>query len=166
MANQALVFDEINITPLTDIFLVLLIIMMVVAPMVSPQRPDVVLPQLQAGQTVDPGKTSLEITPTGEFYLEGEPVAEAQLVSALSADLAKRKQAMAEAAAQSPVAPSPSTNEAATTEAPMATLILRADGTVKSGTIINVMQLAKEAGFDKLVVAGKPQAKPTQPAAS
>lgn len=164
MANQALVFDEINITPLTDIFLVLLIIMMVVAPMVSPQRPDVVLPQLQAGQTVDPGKTSLEITPAGEFYLEGELVAKTQLVSALSADLAKRKQAMADAAAQSPLATAPTNEAAPTAEAPMATLILRADGTVKSATIIDVMQLAKEAGFDKLVVAGKPQTKPVQPA--
>ena len=39
-------FDEINITPLTDIFLVLLIIMMVVAPMLNSQGLNISLPSL------------------------------------------------------------------------------------------------------------------------
>ena len=44
-------FNEINITPLTDIFLVLLIIMMVIAPMMDQQGLKLVVPQAVKEQT-------------------------------------------------------------------------------------------------------------------
>ena len=39
-------FNEINITPLTDIFLVLLIIMMVIAPMLDQQGLNLAVPEV------------------------------------------------------------------------------------------------------------------------
>ena len=39
-------FNEINITPLTDIFLVLLIIMMVIAPMLDQQGLNLTVPEM------------------------------------------------------------------------------------------------------------------------
>jgi biopolymer transport protein ExbD len=48
MARLVKRFDEINITPLTDIFLVLLIIMMVVAPMLEQQGLNLSLPSISA----------------------------------------------------------------------------------------------------------------------
>lgn len=46
MASQRKTFNEINITPLTDIFLVLLIIMMVIAPLLDQQGLNLAVPNL------------------------------------------------------------------------------------------------------------------------
>ena len=43
-------FNEINITPLTDIFLVLLIIMMVIAPMLDQQGLNLTVPENVAAE--------------------------------------------------------------------------------------------------------------------
>ena len=55
-------FDEINITPLTDIFLVLLIIMMVVAPMLNSQGLNISLPSLSDSfQTPDKDQKVMDV---------------------------------------------------------------------------------------------------------
>lgn len=46
MAGQRKTFNEINITPLTDIFLVLLIIMMVIAPLLDQQGLNLAVPNM------------------------------------------------------------------------------------------------------------------------
>ena len=50
MAENRGEFNEINITPLTDIFLVLLIIMMVIAPMLDQQGLNLTVPENVAEQ--------------------------------------------------------------------------------------------------------------------
>ena len=52
-------FTEINITPLTDIFLVLLIIMMVVAPSFKTMDNTVEVPEVKNGLSVDVEKTTI-----------------------------------------------------------------------------------------------------------
>lgn len=47
------VFGEINITPLTDIFLVLLIIVIVVAPYMTNARRDIKMPRITTGDSVE-----------------------------------------------------------------------------------------------------------------
>lgn len=65
-------FSEINITPLTDIFLVLLIIMMVVAPMLDQQGLNLVVPS-NVEQTDQKDPKILKITVTDEnTYTIGE----------------------------------------------------------------------------------------------
>src|SRR6478736_587002 len=81
--NQKQVFNDINITPLTDIFLVLLIIMMVVAPMMQQQRQDIKPPSINAGTQVEQGKLTLEVTQDGHMYLQGKETPVEQLTSAL-----------------------------------------------------------------------------------
>jgi len=46
-------FTEINITPLTDIFLVLLIIMMVIAPTFQSHDSNIKMPEINSGLTVE-----------------------------------------------------------------------------------------------------------------
>lgn len=75
--------DEINITPLTDVFLVLLIIMMVVAPMMKATRMDIHPPVVDGGGPIDKIKLVLEITKEGQYFLDGDPVAEPELANAL-----------------------------------------------------------------------------------
>ena len=49
-------FNEINITPLTDIFLVLLIIMMVIAPSFQSMDNNIKMPEVNSGVAVEEKK--------------------------------------------------------------------------------------------------------------
>ena len=56
-------FTEINITPLTDIFLVLLIIMMVIAPTFQSNDSSIKMPEINSGLTVEQkNATSIDLT--------------------------------------------------------------------------------------------------------
>jgi biopolymer transport protein ExbD len=70
-------FNEINITPLTDIFLVLLIIMMVVAPMLDTQGLKVSVPSVGPSSEVkeEPKTITLHIDASGEYTIDGKAVA-------------------------------------------------------------------------------------------
>ena len=57
-------FNEINITPLTDIFLVLLIIMMVIAPMLDKQGISLSVPENVEQSQVDKDPQILTVTVT------------------------------------------------------------------------------------------------------
>ena len=68
-------FDEINITPLTDIFLVLLIIMMVVAPMLNSQGLSINLPSVSdASPTLQKEQKviKIDILPTNEIKVNDQ----------------------------------------------------------------------------------------------
>ncbi len=65
-------FNEINITPLTDIFLVLLIIMMVIAPMMDQQGLKLIVPQAVKEQSINKEfKTiNFQVTTDGKYIIE------------------------------------------------------------------------------------------------
>ena len=67
-------FNEINITPLTDIFLVLLIIMMVIAPMLDQQGLNLAVPEVVKSEQIktDLKIMNINITSDNKFYAEGE----------------------------------------------------------------------------------------------
>lgn len=69
-------FNEINITPLTDIFLVLLIIMMVIAPMLDQQGLNLVVPDNIEMKEIKQEKKFLNIVVTddGKFVLDSEEI--------------------------------------------------------------------------------------------
>lgn len=123
------VFGEINITPLTDIFLVLLIIMMVVAPMMDQSRADIKPPQLSSGGDIDPGKLTVEVTRDGTFYVSGEETPEASLVEVFR----QRKGDLEEA-----------------------NVVIRADKATKSRAVMAVFAAARDAEYEKVTVAGQP----------
>jgi biopolymer transport protein ExbD len=62
--------DEINITPLTDVFLVLLIIMIVVTPMMKLTQ-KLQLPEIEGGDKVEQAKLIVEVTQDGKFFVDG-----------------------------------------------------------------------------------------------
>jgi biopolymer transport protein ExbD len=70
------VFNDINITPLTDIFLVLLIIMMVVAPMLDTKGLKVSVPSIGPAPDVkeEPKTIQLSISAGGEYSIDGKEV--------------------------------------------------------------------------------------------
>ena len=69
-------FNEINITPLTDIFLVLLIIMMVVAPLLDQQGLNLVVPDNVEAEQINKDTKIMNVVVTSdeEVYIEDEMV--------------------------------------------------------------------------------------------
>ncbi len=85
-------FNEINITPLTDIFLVLLILMMVIAPILDQQGLSLAVPEYVEENQVQKDNKILEITvtPDNKYLLNGSEIQESNLLSAIKEE-AKNK---------------------------------------------------------------------------
>jgi len=82
-------FCEINITPLTDIFLVLLIIMMVIAPMLDQQGLNLTVPDNVEQKQVKENKTmTISVTNDDKYMFDGQEIVQADL-AALIKDKAK-----------------------------------------------------------------------------
>ena len=128
-------FTEINITPLTDIFLVLLIIMMVVAPTFQSNDTSITVPEINSGVTIEQRNATVSVTKEGDMYLNGTPVSEDTLANEL---IALKD----------------------TLEVPE--LVVKADEKVKSAKIMDIMNAAQDAEYKKLIVAGEPLSKKEQ----
>ena len=122
---------EINVTPLTDIFLVLLIIFMVTSTAMMQQGSKVSLPSSEKGNAETAGIT---ITATANHTLElnGVTVDRAGLPAALSKALEGREDKA---------------------------VILRGDRTIILEDAVQLMTIAREAGADKLAIATTPAGK-------
>lgn len=125
-------FNEINITPLTDIFLVLLIIMMVVAPMFQNVDQNIEVPEINSGLSVEEKELIVSITKNGEFYVNKVPTTKENLVQELTTIKDKSGEK---------------------------SLILRADKLTKNKDVLTVIQAAQSAGLEKLTIAGEPLTK-------
>ncbi len=84
-ANRKQIFNEINITPLTDIFLVLLIIMMVVAPMLDTKGLKLPVPTVGPSAEVKetPKTIELLIDASGAYSIDGKNISPNWLVNEL-----------------------------------------------------------------------------------
>ncbi|MBM3288713.1 MAG: biopolymer transporter ExbD [Candidatus Hydrogenedentes bacterium] len=122
------VFGEINITPLTDIFLVLLIIIIVVAPYMANARRDIKMPHITTGDGVEQKWLTVEITTDGSFYIDSNFVKPDTLADTLKARLASL---------------------------PEKFLVVRGDRAAKSKAVMDVFQAAKDAGFERVMLAGE-----------
>ena len=82
-------FNEINITPLTDIFLVLLIIMMVVAPMLDQQGIGLTVPENVEQSKIDKESKILTVTVTSnnKYYIHNVEVSLVKLGTVLSQEM-------------------------------------------------------------------------------
>ena len=76
-------FTEINITPLTDIFLVLLIIMMVVAPTFQDADSSITMPEINSGISIEQKNATISVSKAGNLYLNGTAIKKENLVQAL-----------------------------------------------------------------------------------
>jgi biopolymer transport protein ExbD len=82
---------EINVTPMADIMLVLLIIIMIIAPLLQ-KGVDVTLPE--AGNTADKpendSQTVLAVTADGRFFVDSQPVRETELLTRIQSTLDRK----------------------------------------------------------------------------
>jgi biopolymer transport protein TolR len=114
---------EINVTPLVDVMLVLLVIFIITAPlMASSIKLD--LPRSAAAQPGTPPQSiSVVVTPDGQIHLDERTVTPAQLSDALARRAA---------------------------QAPDTEVQLRADAAVPYGRVVEVMGLAQQAGLNRI----------------
>jgi len=133
--KKAKIFTEINITPLTDIFLVLLIIMMVIAPSFQSMDNAISIPEINSGIAIEQKNATVSISKEGWMYINGRQIDP----DTLTAELVELK----------PTLESPE-------------LVVKADEAVKSSEIMKVMNAAQDAEYKKLVVAGEPLSKKEQ----
>ncbi|MBI2425342.1 MAG: biopolymer transporter ExbD [Candidatus Hydrogenedentes bacterium] len=140
MHRQGGILDEINITPLTDIFLVLLIIMMVVAPLSHQVKGDIRPPEIMTGEPGLKGDFIIEVSKEGAYLVNGKAVTKEELGPLLRDAVV-------------------STN--------LKELAIRADRSARSRAVIDVIQAAEVAGVEKLTMIGQgasaPVASPVAP---
>jgi len=141
--EQGGIFASINITPLTDIFLVLLIIFMVATAVTIESAAHVDLPQLETpSQAQQPRGVTVTYTADHQIFVNQQAVKEAELGAAVSAALAKT---------------------------PLKTVIFDGDPRVILGDAVRIVDIAKTAGADSIALAvaaasGPPPAAETAPA--
>lgn len=82
-------FNEINITPLTDIFLVLLIIMMVIAPLLDQQGISLSVPENVEQTKMDKESKilSVMVTKNNKYYINNEEVSVDRLGTVLCQEM-------------------------------------------------------------------------------
>jgi len=116
---------EINVTPLVDVMLVLLIIFMVTAPLLTAGVP-VELPDSRANALPqEPKQVTISMTPDGKTYLDDAEVAPGELAQRLAG-----------------IAPGPDGKP------PLVTL--RADRALAYGEVMTVMGELNHAGFNSI----------------
>jgi biopolymer transport protein ExbD len=125
------IFADINITPLTDIFLVLLIIFMVTTTAITEAGADkggfkVTLPKGGKGDAVAAQDLSIAILSDGRVVIGGKVVDEQELRSMLTASAEKN---------------------------PNTLVLVQADEGVIHGRVVAVMDLARRLGLQRLAIA-------------
>ena len=124
---------QINVTPLVDVMLVLLVIFMVTAPIIQ-QGVTVDLPKTRAaGLNSQEDPLVVGLTKEGVVYLNDNPIALAELRAKLTA--------IGQAT-------------------PDRALLLRADRSVPYGDVVGVIAAIKEAGINKLGMVTEPAPEP------
>ncbi len=85
MSKSRKTFNEINITPLTDIFLVLLIIMMVIAPLLDQQGLNLSVPNNVEVQDVKQENKLISVTVSNDdkYYIDNQEITDSQLEDAI-----------------------------------------------------------------------------------
>ncbi len=119
---------EINITPLTDVFLVLLIIFMVTTSVIQNQGKNIDLPGADVSDATPQGVT-VTVGSDGEMLINDDVVAEDQLFQVL---------------------------EAALSDARDKVVVLRGDRAVLLGQAVNILDVAQQAGARGIELATRP----------
>ena len=128
--NNKRFMSEINVTPLVDVMLVLLIIFMVTAPMMM-EGVEVNLPQTTAKSIKSPeDPLILTITAKGDIFIENHRLTLENLETKLNSILKYRRDKQ---------------------------VLLKADKDIPYGFVIQVVSRVKQAGIDKLGMITEPE---------
>ena len=124
--NKERLLAEINITPLTDVMLVLLVIFMVTTPLIMTESFKIKLPRaVTSGTEVGKG-VIIAVAEDGRISIDGKDVREAELLDVLRKGFASGLDT---------------------------TVVVKADGNARHSVIVKVLDTAKLAGADRLSIA-------------
>jgi len=128
---------DINVTPLVDVMLVLLIIFMVTAPLLT-QGLTVALPTAEGKsfELASNNPAKIQVTSTGAVYLDGTPVGSTDLEATLGPMLRSRRVKRA---------------------------LLEADKSVPYGRVVAVLDVMNRAGVEQLGMVTQPQERDGRP---
>ena len=118
--------SEINVVPLVDIILVVLIIFMVTAPMIMKPSINVNLPKAASGDKTTASQLNITISDSGTLNLNGSRSDEAAIQLKAQEELQKNPDVQA---------------------------IIAADKDVPHGTVVRIIDLVKTAGVKKFAIS-------------
>lgn len=120
------IMSEINVVPLVDVILVVLIIFMVTAPMIMKPSINVNLPKAASGEATTPSKLNITIGSDGKLNLDGQIVEDAQVQAKAQEEAGKNPDIQA---------------------------IISADKDVPHGRVVSVLDIVKGAGVKKFAIS-------------
>lgn len=123
-------FSEINITPLTDVVLVLLIIFMITAPLIVQSGIKVKLPGAVTSDVPPERNIILTITADSKVYLANQEIELKNLFEPLAMLLAVSKNKI---------------------------VVINADKNVPHGVVVSVLDIARQSGAEKLFESTEPR---------
>lgn len=115
----------INITPMVDIVLVLLVIMMVSANFIVSESMNVDLPKASNGDRTESSTAIVSISPDGTYGWHDKPITETELAAKLREAYAENNQV---------------------------NLVISADGSAKHSSVVRVIDLAKAEGIIRYAI--------------
>ncbi len=119
------IIAEINVTPLVDIMLVLLIIFMLTAHLIAKQAIEVELPRAANATTLKPTTIAVTLTSDGSLYLNDKAVTPAALRNEVAAAVAKD---------------------------PKTQVVISGDKSVSHGRVVWVLDLVKSLGVTSFAI--------------
>jgi biopolymer transport protein ExbD len=136
--NDDDIISAINVTPLVDVTLVLLIIFMVTAKIIVSQGMPMDLPKAASGEQMQM-VFSVELTESGRTFVDSKEIANDDLIGALAEESRKKNDDLR--------------------------AVIRADQKVPHGRVIHVLDLLKQAKIAKIAFAVAPNnpSTPTTP---
>ncbi len=119
-------FNEINITPLTDIFLVLLILMMVIAPILDQQGLSLAVPEYVEQNNINKDAKILTVTVTSDnrYLIDNSEISQSELISTLKDRIAQNPDGM----------------------------LIQADGNSSHEYVVKLMDNARNAGVSSISI--------------
>ena len=125
------IIADVNVTPLVDIMLVLLIIFMLTANLIAKQAIEVELPRATQSTTLNPTTLAITLTREGALYLNGRATTPAALRTAVRDAVAKDPKAQA---------------------------IIAGDKSVSHGRVVWVLDVVKSLGVASFAIQIDPSA--------
>lgn len=124
---------EINITPFTDVVLVLLIIFMIVTPMIYQNNVKITLPSAKTRETDEnPVKIIVQVTEQGDYYIDNN-----KFSSTNASDMVRIGSLLS------------------TRHTAESTVIVRGDRNCRYELVMQIVDLAKSANFKRVLLAGE-----------
>lgn len=120
------ILSEINVVPLVDVILVVLIIFMVTAPVIMKPSIGVNLPKAKSGDSTKPSKLNIVIKGDGQLRLDGKLVNQDDLKKVAEEEIVLNPDVQA---------------------------IIAADKDVAHGLVVSILDIVKSAGVKKFAIS-------------